>query len=178
MNLPNKLTILRIILIPIFVFFLMFYNTSMRIIPLVIFIVASLTDTLDGNIARKYNLITDFGKFMDPLADKLLVSSALICFVEMNYISAWIVIIIIGREFLISGFRTLAASKNVTIAANKWGKIKTVFQMSLIIVILLDYAEIIQSINILINPLIIITVFLTIISAITYLINNKNVIKN
>ncbi len=178
MNLPNKLTILRILLIPIFVFFLMLDNNSIKIIPLVIFIAASLTDTLDGNIARKFNLITDFGKFMDPLADKLLVSSALICFVEMNYISAWIVIIIIGREFLISGFRTLAASKNVTIAANKWGKIKTVFQMILIIVILIDYARPIQFINELINPLIIITVLLTLISAITYLVNNRNVIKS
>ena len=178
MNLPNKLTILRILLIPVFVFFLMFDNSSIRIIPLIIFIAASLTDTLDGNIARKYNLITDFGKFMDPLADKLLVSSALMCFVEMNYISAWIVIIIIGREFLISGFRTLAASKNVTIAANKWGKIKTVFQMVLIIVILLDYARPIQLINKLINPLIIITVLLTLISAITYLVNNRNVIES
>lgn len=178
MNLPNKLTILRIILIPFFVFFLTINDLGYRLLPLIIFIVASLTDTLDGHIARKFNLITDFGKFMDPLADKLLVSSALICFVEMNYINAWIVIIIVGREFIISGFRILAASKGITIAANKWGKIKTVSQMLLIVLILLDYAKIFDALKFLINPLIIITVLLTIVSGVTYFRNNKKVLKN
>lgn len=175
MNLPNKLTILRIILIPIFVILLLLQNY--KILPLIIFVVASLTDTIDGYLARKYNLITDFGKFMDPLADKLLVTTALILFIEMGYINAWIVTIIIAREFIISGFRTLAASKGVTIAANKWGKIKTVFQMTLIISILIDYANMIN-INFIIDPLIILTLIITIISAITYLLNNMSIFKN
>lgn len=175
MNLPNKLTILRIILIPIFVILLILQDY--KILPLIVFVVASLTDTIDGYLARKYNLITDFGKFMDPLADKLLVTTALILFIEMGYINAWIVTIIIAREFIISGFRTLAASKGVTIAANKWGKIKTVFQMTLIISILIDYAKLIN-IGIIINPLIIITLIITIISAITYLLNNRSILKN
>lgn len=178
MNLPNKLTILRIILIPFFVFFLTINDLGCKYLPIIIFIVASLTDSLDGHIARKYKLITDFGKFMDPLADKLLVSSALICFVEMNYINAWIVIIIVGREFIVSGFRILAASKGITIAANKWGKIKTVSQMLLIVLILLDYAKMFGTLGLIINPLIIVTVLLTIISGVTYFINNKKILRN
>lgn len=124
MNLPNKLTILRVIMIPFFVFFLLsgVGGSASKWIALVIFAAASITDTLDGYIARRDNLITDFGKFMDPLADKLLVCSALICFVELDKLPAWMVIIIIAREFIISGFRLVASDNGIVIAASWWGK--------------------------------------------------------
>ena len=125
MNLPNKLTIFRVILIPFFVVLLLFDITAYdKWIALAIFIIASLTDFLDGHIARKYNLVTNFGKFMDPLADKLLVCSAMICLVELARIPAWVVIIIIAREFIISGFRLVASDNGVVIAASYWGKFK------------------------------------------------------
>lgn len=181
MNLPNKLTILRMLLVPIFVLVLLLSNNVdsvwIRVLPLIIFVAASLTDTLDGQIARKYNLITDFGKFMDPLADKLLVCSALICFIELGYLYSWIVILIIAREFVISGFRMIAASKGITIAANKWGKLKTVFQMILVITILCNFAGIFIFVKCLIIPLVIITVLLTVISAATYILDNKKVLQ-
>ena len=131
MNLPNKLTILRVIMIPFFVFFLLsgVGGSASKWIALVIFAAASITDTLDGYIARRDNLITDFGKFMDPLADKLLVCSALICFVELDKLPAWMVIIIIAREFIISGFRLVASDNGIVIAASYWGKFKTVSQL-------------------------------------------------
>lgn len=146
MNLPNKLTIFRMILIVPFVLLLLggFHQWGwftavfggimeyVDFIALAIFIIASLTDLIDGKIARKYNLVTNFGKFMDPLADKLLVCSAMICLVEMGRIPAWIVIIIISREFIISGFRLVASDKGVVIAANYWGKFKTTFQMLMV----------------------------------------------
>ena len=127
MNLPNKLTLLRVIMIPFFVFFLLINpeSTALRIIADLIFIAASLTDMADGKIARKYNLVTNFGKFMDPLADKLLVCSAMICLVSTKQLFAWYVIIIIAREFIISGFRLIAAENGLVIAANIFGKIKT-----------------------------------------------------
>ncbi len=143
MNLPNKLTTLRVILIPFFVFFLLWQggeNRTFRMISLVIFIVASLTDLLDGKIARKYNLVTNFGKFMDPLADKLLVCSALICLIELNQLPAWMVIVIISRDFIISGFRLVASDNGVVIAASYWGKFKTTFQMFAVILLILDMA--------------------------------------
>lgn len=177
LNLPNQLTILRVLLIPLFLFFLFITKGVFRVLPLIIFIGAAVTDTIDGHIARRDNLITDFGKFMDPLADKLLTAAAFIAFVEIGYLSSWIVILIISREFLISGFRTLAASKNVTIAANMWGKVKTVFQMVLIVVILMDYTGFMGFFSPLINPLIIITVLLTIISGVTYIYDNTKVIQ-
>ena len=128
MNLPNKLTILRTVMIPFFILFLYtdWFHGYDKIIAAVIFIAASLTDMLDGKIARKYNLVTNFGKFMDPLADKLLVCSALIALVDLNKIAAWIVIIIIAREFIISGFRLVASDNGVVIAASYWGKFKTI----------------------------------------------------
>ena len=132
MNLPNKLTVLRVIMIPFFVFFLLWQggeNRTFRLIALALFIIASLTDLLDGKIARKYNLVTNFGKFMDPLADKLLVCSALICLIELGELPAWMVLIIISREFIISGFRLVASDNGVVIAASYWGKFKTTFQM-------------------------------------------------
>ena len=135
MNLPNKLTMLRVILIPFFIFFLLtdMMGDTGAWIALAIFCVASFTDFLDGQIARRCNLVTNFGKFMDPLADKLLVCSALICFVEMGLLPSWFVIVIIAREFIISGFRLVASDAGVVIAASFWGKFKTVSQMFTII---------------------------------------------
>ena len=140
MNLPNKLTVLRVIMVPFFVFFMLtdVGGAANKWIALAIFVIASLTDMLDGKIARKYNLVTNFGKFMDPIADKLLVCSALICLVEKGALAAWIVIIIIGREFIISGFRLVASDKGVVIAASYWGKFKTVSQMLMVILLILD----------------------------------------
>ena len=155
MNLPNKLTIFRVILIPFFLVFLLVPGIPAdNWIALGIFIVASLTDLLDGKIARKYNLVTNFGKFMDPLADKLLVCSALICLTGLGRIPSYMVVIIIAREFTISGFRLIAADNGVVIAASYWGKFKTTFQMITWI-----------------------AVILTVVSLIDYLIKNKDVLK-
>ena len=141
MNLPNKLTILRVIMIPFFVAALLYdggANQNMRYVAAALFIIASLTDMLDGKIARKYNLVTNFGKFMDPLADKLLVCSALICMIELRELPAWMVIIIISREFIISGFRLVASDNGVVIAASYWGKFKTTFQMIAVILMIVN----------------------------------------
>lgn len=174
MNLPNKLTMFRVILIPFFVLFMLVDITNVdKWIALAIFIVASLTDLLDGKIARKYNLVTNFGKFMDPLADKLLVCSALICLVEMAKLPAWMVIIIIAREFIISGFRTIAADNGVVIAASYWGKFKTTFQMVMICLLIAD----IEAIHVLTMIIVWIALLLTVISLIDYLVKNKAVMK-
>jgi len=138
MNLANKLTIIRIFLVPIFMFFLMVKIPYGEYIAVAIFIIAALTDSLDGYIARSRNQITKFGKFMDPLADKLLVSAALISLVELDKLSAWIVVVIIAREFAITGLRVIAASEGITIAANWWGKIKTITQIVAIISLLIN----------------------------------------
>ncbi len=176
MNLPNKLTILRVIMIPFFVFFMLtdFAGTASKWIALAIFIVASLTDMLDGKIARKYNLVTNFGKFMDPLADKLLVCAAMICLVEMGKLASWMVIIIISREFIISGFRLIAADNGVVIAASYWGKFKTVFQMVMICLLIAD----IEVIAIVTTVVTWIALILTVVSLIDYLIKNKDVMKD
>ena len=138
MNLANKLTLLRVILVPVFLIFLIGKGIPYgSIIATLIFIIASLTDQLDGYIARSRNQITNFGKFMDPLADKLLVTAALVSLSEMHLISGWIVVVIIAREFAVSGLRTLAASDGIIIAASWWGKLKTVTQMAAIITLLL-----------------------------------------
>ena len=144
MNLPNKLTVLRVIMVPFFVFFMLtdVGGTANKWIALVLFIVASLTDMLDGKIARKYNLVTNFGKFMDPLADKLLVCSAMICLIPSGKLPTAVVIVIIAREFIISGFRLVASDNGVVIAANYWGKFKTVSQMAMIIVLIADFGGI------------------------------------
>ena len=177
MNLPNKLTIFRIILIPFFVIFLLLdpNNQMYRYIADAIFIVASLTDMLDGKIARKYNLVTNFGKFMDPLADKLLVCAAMICLIETKQLAAWIVIIIISREFIISGFRLVASDNGVVIAASYWGKFKTVFQMLMIIVLILNFPG--RFFEILGVILTWVALILTIVSLCDYLIKNKDVLK-
>ncbi len=175
MNLPNKLTVLRIIMVPFFVFFMLtdVGGAANKWIALVLFCIASLTDLLDGKIARKYNLVTNFGKFMDPLADKLLVCSAMICLVEMEQLAAWIVIVIIAREFIISGFRLVASDNGIVIAASYWGKFKTVFQMAMIIVLIMDLGGIFDLIG---NVLIWIALALTIISLMDYVLKNKQVL--
>ncbi len=177
MNLPNKLTVIRVLAIPLFLIFLFISKGIFRFLPLLIFVAAAATDAIDGYIARRDNLITDFGKFMDPLADKLLTASAFIAFVEIGYLSSWVVVLIISREFLVSGFRTLAASKGVTIAANPWGKIKTVFQMILIVVVLLNYTGYAAFTALWITPLAAIVVLLTVTSGATYVYENLEVIK-
>lgn len=174
MNLPNKLTMFRVILIPVFVVFMLVDITSYdKWIALAIFIIASLTDLLDGKIARKYNLVTNFGKFMDPLADKLLVCSALICLVALNKIPAWMVIVIIAREFIISGFRLIAADNGVVIAASYWGKFKTTFQMVMICLMIADIA----AIGALTAVVMWVAVVLTVVSLVDYLVKNKDVMK-
>lgn len=167
MNLPNKLTLLRVIMIPIFIIFMLGEIKNGQTTAAVIFIIASATDWLDGYIARRDNLVTTFGKFMDPLADKLLVCSALICLVEIGSIPSWIVIVIIAREFAVTGLRTLAASDNIVIAASWWGKIKTVTQMIAIIVALFNMNFSIY--------LMYIATFFTILSGVDYFVINRKV---
>lgn len=175
MNLPNKLTILRTIMIPFFLVFLYtdFWGRGNAYVAVAIFILASLTDLLDGKIARKYNLVTNFGKFMDPLADKLLVCSALIALVDIGKIAAWIVIVIIAREFIISGFRLVASGNGVVIAASNWGKFKTTFQMIMIIALIIDLP--IPYMNVINNILVYVALLLTVISLIDYIAKNYKV---
>lgn len=175
MNLPNKLTILRVIMIPFFVFFLLLEggaNTTYRYIAAAVFIVASFTDMLDGNIARKYGLVTNFGKFMDPLADKLLVCSGLICFTALGQLSAWVVILIISREFIISGFRLVASDNGIVIAASYWGKFKTVSQMIMSVLLIIN----IPALSILTTVFIWIAAILTVVSLIDYIAKNYKVL--
>ncbi|WP_461811787.1 CDP-diacylglycerol--glycerol-3-phosphate 3-phosphatidyltransferase [Faecalimonas sp.] len=176
MNLPNKLTVLRVIMIIPFVVFML--NTGIagdasKWIAVSIFIVASLTDLLDGKIARKYNLVTNFGKFMDPLADKLLVCSAMICLIEMGKLPAWVVIIIISREFIISGFRLVASDNGIVIAASYWGKFKTTFQMLMVIFLIIDLGGVFATVE---TILIYVSLALTIISLADYIVKNKQVL--
>lgn len=141
MNLPNKLTLLRIILVPIFMVFLILsndYPQYAQFFALIVFIIAASTDGLDGYLARKNNLVTTFGKIVDPLADKLLISAALISFVSLGEISVWAAVIIIGRELAVTGLRVVAASEGIVISASIWGKLKTILQISAIIALLLE----------------------------------------
>ena len=174
MNLPNKLTIARVIMIPFFVLFLLtgLGGAASKWIALAIFIIASLTDLLDGHIARKYNLVTNFGKFMDPLADKLLVCAAMICLVEMGRLPAWIVSVIISREFIISGFRLIASDNGRVIAASYWGKFKTTFQMLMICLMIADIAQI----AVVTAAVMWIALVLTVVSLVDYLVKNKDVL--
>ena len=174
MNTPNKLTLLRVIMIPFFVVFMLAdWGSWAKWVALAIFVVASTTDWLDGYLARKYHLVTNFGKFMDPLADKLLVCSAMICLIELGMIPSWVVIIIIGREFVISGFRLIASDNGIVIAANYWGKFKTVCQMVMIIVLIANLGGIFDVLE---QILIYASLALTVISLATYLWENKKVI--
>ncbi|MDD6135931.1 MAG: CDP-diacylglycerol--glycerol-3-phosphate 3-phosphatidyltransferase [Lachnospiraceae bacterium] len=180
MNLPNKLTIFRVIMIPFFLIALLVDEIpGGKWIAVSLFIIASLTDMLDGKIARKYNLITNFGKFMDPLADKLLVCSAIVALISLDRIPCWVVIVIIAREFIISGFRLVASDNGVVIAASWWGKIKTVVQMIMTIVLICDFRAECNSnvITVIENILIYSALALTVISLIDYLAKNKAVLK-
>ena len=175
MNLPNKLTVLRVILIPFFVVIMMIENganQTFRYVAAAIFIIASLTDMLDGKIARKYNLVTNFGKFMDPLADKLLVCSALICLIELGQLPAWMVIIIVSREFIISGFRLVAAEQGIVIAASYWGKFKTTFQMIAVVLMILNF-EALSAVTLICTWA---ALILTIISLVDYIVKNHKVL--
>ena len=175
MNTPNKLTIARMIIVPFLVIFLLtgWGGEANRYISLTLFVVASVTDWFDGYLARKNNLVTNFGKFMDPLADKLLVCSAMICMIDLKRLPAWFVIIIIAREFIISGFRLIAAENGIVIAANYWGKFKTASQMIMIILLMLDFGGVFA---VLTQIFIWLSVALTIISLLTYIMQNRKVL--
>ena len=177
MNLPNKITVVRVFLIPFFLFFMLTsFVPNSHIIACVIFCVASASDFLDGYLARKNNLVTDFGKFMDPLADKLLVCSALICFVDFHLIPTWIAVVIIAREFIISGFRLIAVENNIVIAANIWGKIKTVVQLFMCIFLIADIES--PFFDACEQILIYAATALTIISLVDYVYKNRKVLMN
>ena len=175
MNLANKLTMLRILMIPVFIAVLVYSKDRdivYRYIALGIFVMASATDALDGYVARKYNMITDFGKLMDPLADKILVSSALIILIELGNISSWIVSIVIAREFIISGIRLIATEKNIIIAASPLGKLKTVSQMLSVILMLLS----VKAISLITDLSIWLMCILSVVSLLDYIIKNKKVL--
>ena len=174
MNLPNKLTVLRVIMVPFFVFFMLtdVGGAANKWIALALFVVASLTDMLDGKIARKYGLVTNFGKFMDPLADKLLVCSALICLIELGQLPAWMVIVIISREFIISGFRLIASDNGVVIAASYWGKFKTTFQMIAVILLIFN----LEALRLLADICVWVALALTVISLADYIWKNRGIL--
>lgn len=176
MNTPNKLTVARMIMVPFLVVFLLtgWGGEANRYISLILFVAASITDWFDGYLARKNHLVTNFGKFMDPLADKLLVCSAMICMIELGRLPAWVVIIIIGREFIISGFRLIAAENGIVIAANYWGKFKTVSQMIMIILLILHFD---LSVFVILEQIFIwLSLALTVISLMTYIWQNRSVL--
>ena len=176
MTLPNKITVFRILMIPFFVACMLIKEIPYHeIIAGVIFIIAALSDLVDGKIARRFNLVTNFGKFMDPLADKLLVQSALLCFVANGLLPAWIAIVIMSREFIISGFRLVAADKGIVIAAGYLGKLKTVFQMVMSVMLIFHFSHPVW----LATEQIFIwgSLILTIVSLIDYFIKNKDVLK-
>ncbi|MGN0447117.1 MAG: CDP-diacylglycerol--glycerol-3-phosphate 3-phosphatidyltransferase [Acutalibacteraceae bacterium] len=174
MNIANKLTVLRVILVPFYVFFMLTtFVPKSELIALIIFCVATITDKLDGTIAKKYNMVTNFGKFMDPIADKLLVCSALICLCAKGVIPAVITIIIIGREFIISAIRLIACENGVKIAASWWGKSKTISQMTMIIVFLVEGNAANLSLGIFPDIIMYIATVLTIISLFDYAYKNR-----
>ncbi len=180
MNLPNKLTVFRMLLIP---FFLICFETNFPynyLLAFIIFVVASLTDFIDGYIARRDHLITDFGKFMDPLADKLLTASALVCLTSIGFVPAWVVVIILAREFAITGLRTLAASNGVVMAAGIWGKAKTMSQMIAITLLLLYLIPQMRFgwLWITGQVMVYVATALTLWSGIDYFIINKDIFKN
>ncbi len=175
MNTPNKLTVIRVIMVPFLVLFMLtgWGGSANRYICCLIFAAASITDWFDGYLARKNHLVTDFGKFMDPLADKLLVCSAMICMIDLERLPSWFVVIVIAREFIISGFRLIAAEKGVVIAANYWGKFKTASQMIMIILLILNFD--IPFFKVLSQIFFWVSLALTIISLITYIIENRHI---
>ena len=203
MNLPNKITTVRICLVPVFIIVLLLPFSWANIAGLIIFIIASITDSLDGHIARSKNLVTNFGKFLDPLADKLLVSAALIALVGMDRIPSWFATIVIAREFMVTGIRLLASGEGRVIAASIWGKLKTITQIIAISLLLLDVTSplpadesdvfmfgkignlistysntpIQNTIGILATVMIILAIIITIFSGVDYLVKNKDILK-
>lgn len=181
LNIANKFTMFRLFLIPVFIITYMLiphignHSILIELLPGIIFLVASITDFIDGHLARSKNLVTTFGKFLDPLADKMLVTAALIMFVESNRIYAWTVCIVVAREFAITGFRILAASDGVTIAASYWGKLKTVTQFIAILMILFESILFFIPIKVT-NFIYYISIILTVISGIDYFIKNIHVL--
>ena len=178
MTLPNILTCLRVLLIPVFMVLACQDNLPCDIAALIVYVVACLTDYVDGNLARKNNQVTNFGKFMDPVADKLLVMAALLLFVEDGTISAWMVAIILGREFIVSALRMVAASEGLVIAANMWGKAKTMITMITLIFLLCPIGPIMLGPVSLQDIMIWITVIITAVSGVTYITDNFAVIKD
>ncbi len=177
MNLPNKITVFRVCMIPFFLIFMLVPGIPAgKYIAEAIFVVAAASDFLDGYLARKHHLVTDFGKFMDPLADKLLVCSAMICFVASGQMPAWIVIVIIAREFIISGFRLIAIENNIVIAANYWGKVKTVVQLFMCIFFIVDFDG--AFFNTVEQILMYVAAALTVISLLDYIYKNRAVLVN
>lgn len=174
MNLPNKLTVFRIVLVPFFVAFLLLSKgaDALKWAALALFVVASLTDLLDGKIARRYHLVTTFGKFMDPLADKILTISGMICLIELGRIPSWIVVVIVAREFIISGFRLIATEHGIVIAANYWGKWKTTFQMIMIILMIMN----LPALRLVTTVVMWAALALTVISLATYILQNTEVV--
>ena len=203
MNLPNKITVARICLVPVFIVTLLLPIEYANIIAMIIFIVASITDSLDGHIARSRNLVTNFGKFLDPIADKLLVAAALIALVGMNRIPSWFVTVVIAREFIVTGIRLLANGEGRVIAASVWGKLKTITQMIAIPLVLLDVtaplasdkadvfminklqslfttfsaSPVANTIGILATIMVMVSVVITVFSGVDYLVKNKDVLK-
>jgi len=174
MNLPNKLTVARVIAVP---FFIIAYVFGYDLIAFIIFVAASLTDMLDGQIARKYGLVTNFGKIMDPLADKILVYSAFCCMVEIGLVPAWMLIIILAREFIVAGMRTVAASEGIVVAAGTSGKIKTVLQMIAVPLLLLIGVLDFEWVNILAMVFLWASLIMTVVSGAEYIIRNKTVFR-
>lgn len=176
MNLANKITLIRILFIPIFMILMLMDFPYHMEAALAVFLIASLTDKLDGHIARKYNMITDFGKFMDPLADKLLVTGAFLILVQLGRIEAWIVFVILAREFAVTGLRSLAAAQNIIIAASNYGKIKTVTQIIAIVILMLGNYPF-SIINLPIDIIMVyVTLVITVLSGLDYFNKNKQVI--
>ena len=187
MNLPNKISLFRILATPVFLFFLvpgwfgqlLGLNQWGRYAAAVVFIIAALSDLVDGKIARKYNLVSELGKFLDPIADKLLVTAALVAFIMTDGLSVWVVFIILAREFIVQGFRIVAVGQGVVIAADKWGKIKTVLQIIAIVAILIDDFPVSLFLDIPIGmPLMYVATGMTLISGINYVAKNIKILSS
>ena len=180
MNIANKLTVLRIVMVPFFMFFLRFnqYNKYFKLYALLIFVLASITDFLDGFLARKNNITTNLGKFLDPLADKILTTAAFLCFLYLNLVDIFVVFIILAREFLVIFIRLVASKNGRVIAANFWGKLKTIFQIAACIATMLYLIFKNSFLYYSYNALIYSSTILTIVSGFLYIIQNRKVLKD
>lgn len=179
MNLANKITLFRVVLVPVFMVLMMIDTTACRIAALAVFIIASLSDAADGYIARNYNQITNFGKFVDPLADKMLTSSAFLILLNYGRMSVWALMIVLAREFMVSGVRLVAAADGKVIAASMWGKLKTISQMVAIIAAIILFLPVFPETagKIITDILVWLSVVFTVISGVDYLWKNRSVLK-